>query len=245
MRPAVLSLLLIPAILLCACKKDMQEMMLEEITLAETASLNRELAALHASLKDAKTDFDRAVIYAKIAGINSEKGNVKEAVRSSQESVKYQPNQYMSHYLLGKSYLQAGRFADAEESLLTSIRLKETFPLSHFELGNTYYKMRRNDRAETEFGITVKLDPRHFMAHNNRGVVLSLMGKHAEAVRSFEEAARLRPDFARAYRNLGVLYDLKLKNRVMAVKNYRKYLDASPNCPERHLVRTWIRVLGG
>jgi tetratricopeptide (TPR) repeat protein len=245
MRYTIPLLILLPAILLSSCKKDMQEILMEELSLAENASLNLELTKLRESLKDARTDFDRAVVHAKIANINSEKGNIAEAIKSSQESIKYQPNQYLSHYLLGKSYLQAGRYAEAEAELLASIELKGAFPMSHFELGNACYKLRQYARAEGEFREALKLDGTLFMAHNNMGVVKSLQGKHTDAARAFEEAVRLRPDFAQGYRNLGVLYDSKLKDRGLAVKNYRKYLEISPNCPERHLVQSWLRVLGG
>ena len=245
MRVNALLLCLIPLVLLSYCKKDLQEIMMDEIRLAEGASLNLELNKLRGSLKDAGTDFERAVILAKIASINTEKGNAIEAIKSSQESVKYQPNQYLSHYLLGKSYLQAGRYAEAETALLASIQLKDSFALSHFELGNTYYKLKQYARAETELKTAVRLDNTLYMAHNNLGVVKSLLGKNDDAVRSMETAVGLKPDFATAYKNLGVIYDSKLGNKGQALKNYRKYIEISPNCPERHLILSWIRVLGG
>lgn len=240
-----LLLCIVPLLILSQCSKDNQEMLMEEIKLAENASLNLEINKLRDSLKDATTDFDRAVIYAKIANINAEKGNVTEAIKTSQESIKYQPNQYLSHYLLGKAYLQAGRYADAESELAVSIELKNTFALSHFELGNVYYKIRQFAKAEKEFKSALGLDNTLFMAHNNLGVIKSLQGRHADAVKSLEAAAQANANFATAYKNLGIIYDSKLNNKALAIKNYRKYIELSPNCPERQQILMWIRALGG
>ena len=245
MRVNILFLCLIPLVLLPSCKKDLQKIMLEETRLADNASLNVELNKLRNSLKDAKSNDDRVIIQAKIVNINIEKGNIIEAVNSSKELVKYQPNQYLSHYHLGKSYLQAGRYGEAETELKTSIKLNGTFALSHFELGNAYYKVKQYSMAETEFKTAVRLDNTLYMAHNNLGVVKSLMGENEDAIRSIETAIKLKPDFATAYKNLGVIYDSKLKNKVQALKNYRKYIEVSPNCPERHLILSRIWVLGG
>lgn len=245
MRVNVLLLCLVPLVLVSSCKKDQQKIMMEEANLAAEASLNLDLNKLRNNLKDAKTNEDRAVIQAKIVNINIEKGNVVESINSSKELVKYQPNQYFSHYLMGKSYLQAGRYREAETELIVSINLKKDFALSHFELGNTYYKMKQYARAETEFKTAINLDNTLYMAHNNLGVIKSLLGENEGAIQSIETAIKLKADFAASYKNLGIIYDLRLKNKALALKNYRKYIEISPNCPDRNLILTWIRVLGG
>jgi hypothetical protein len=88
--------------LLSCSKKDNKELAENEFKISGNASLNLEIKKLEETIKSAQTDVERAGIYTKIAVINSEKGDVNALIKSAAAAIKYQPNQYMSHYLLGK-----------------------------------------------------------------------------------------------------------------------------------------------
>jgi tetratricopeptide (TPR) repeat protein len=229
-----------------SCKKKTNaEILNEEFQLAQNASVNTEIKNLKESLKSAKDDSERAKIHTNIATIEAEKGDTLSAIKSSQEAIKFKPNDYMSHYLLGKSYIDSGRINDAIFELQTAISLNENHSLSHFELGNAYYKKRQNPQAAAEYKTSISLDKNLFMAHNNLGVLYSLMGRSGEAEAELKIVVQLKPDYATVYKNLGILYDTKLNRKQEAAANYKKYLELMPNAPDRKYVKTWISVIGG
>lgn len=247
MTAAVLAVFLIPVII--SCKKSDAELrekaLMADQVITEKSEINKEIRQLQDQLKDAADDYQRSVIYSKIAGLYSEKGDTTNSMKNAREAIKYQPNEYYSRYLLGKAYLDAGRYGEAETELLTSIGLKDDFALSHFELGNVYYKKIKYPDAVSEYKLAVKLDKQCYQVYNNMGVILSLTGKGRESVDILKKGISVKPDFPVFYKNLGIVYDTVLKKREEAKENYSKYLELRPDCPERKSVEAWIGLLGG
>ncbi|HRZ25210.1 MAG TPA: tetratricopeptide repeat protein, partial [Spirochaetota bacterium] len=237
--------LILCSTLLPACKKSGADLLSDETARAASAELNRKISSLREKLGQAENDFERAGILTEIAGIEAEKGDFPACRKSSGEAVKYQPNIPRSHYLLGASYLAAGRDDEAVSELIVSIGLDPGFAPSHFELGNAYYRKKSYAQALSEYDRAAALDPDLYMAHNNSGVIKSLMGDHSGAIKSFEAAVRSKPDFARPYKNMGIIYDIHLKDPASAIPQYKKYLELRPNGEDRRLVKSWIEALGG
>ncbi len=241
----ILYLVIIAAASVSCKKKTNDEILNEEFKLAQNAAVNTEIKNLKESLQNAKDDSERAKIHTNIAAIESEKGDSLSSIKSSQEAIKFKPNDYMSHYLLGKAYIESARINDAITELQTAIELNAKHAQSHFELGNAYYKKKQNAQAAAEYSLAISLDNNLFMAHNNLGVIYSFMGRAAEAEMELKTVIILKPDFATAYKNLGILYDTKLGRKQEAAANYKKYLEMMPNAPDRKYVKTWISVIGG
>lgn len=243
----IITVLLIPGLI--SCKKSDAEMrdkiLRADQQLAEKSEINSEIKKLQDQLKDAKDDYSRSQIYSQISGLFNEKGDTASTMKNAREAIKYQPNDYYSHYLLGKSYLDAGRFGESETELLTSIDLKNDFALSHYELGNLYYKKVKYNDAISEYKKAIKLDENCYQAYNNMGVVMGLTGKARDAVDTLNKGIKIKPDFPVFYKNLGIIYDTVLKKPAEAAESYRKYLELRPDCPERKSVEAWIELLGG
>jgi len=241
----LLFIIFISFILFSCSKKDNKELAEMEFKLSANASLNQELKKLDESLKTAQTDVERADIHTKIAVINSEKGDVNALIKSAAEAIKYQPNQYMSHYLLGKSYISAGRLNDAVTELEIAIGLKNDFAPAYFEMGNALYKKYSYPGAKENYKKAILLDKNMIDAYNNLGVLSTITGDLASAEKNLKQCIAMNPDYAKGYKNLGILYDTKMKKTAEAISNYNKYLSLRPDCPERGLVKLWIAALGG
>lgn len=230
-----------------SCKKTDAELREKALradqALSEKSEINSEIRKLQDQLKDAKDDYSRSQIYSQISGLYNEKGDTASTMKNAREAVKFQPNDYYSHYLLGKSYLDAGRYGESETELLTSIDLKNDFALSHYEMGNLYYKKIKYSDAISEYKKAVKLDENCYQAYNNMGVVMGLTGKGKDAVDALNRGIKIKPDFPLYYKNLGIIYDTVLKKPKDAAENYEKYLELRPDCPERKTVEAWIEIL--
>jgi len=228
-----------------SCSKNNESLAEKEFKLTEKASLNQQIAELNKSLKEAKTDSEKAEIYTNIALVNAEKGNVVASIKSAEDAIKFQPNQYMSRYLLGKSYIGAGRYNDAIAELDKSIDMKDNFAPAYFELGNAYYKKFDFNSARENYQKAIKHDSKLIHAYNNLGAIQIALGALGEAEKNLMTCIRIDPAYAAAYKNLGILYDTKMSNAAKAVENYNTYLKLRPDCPERNLVRMWISALKG
>lgn len=235
--------------LLCflpSCKKTNHEQALKlGWKLTPQSEVNSDLQTLREALLKAKDDYERGVILTNIAQVETVKGNAAASIKSSQEAIKYQPNIALSHYLLGKGYIDAGRYNDAVRELSAALGMQPDLVVAHFEMGNALYKKELFNDAIGEYRRTVELDPKFYMAHNNMGVLLNGMGKAREAEQCFTRVIAIKPDFAVAYKNLGIICDLRLKEPGRALTYYRKYLELLPNCPERQTIKAWITELGG
>jgi len=151
----------------------------------------------------------------------------------------------MSHYLLGKSYVAAGRYNDAVDELNISIGIKKDFAPAYFEMGNAQYKKFSYPSAKDYYKKAVAYDKMMLDAYNNLAVLQTLTGDLKEAEKNLKKCTSINPEYSAAYKNLGILYDTKMKKNVLAVENYTKYLTLRPDCPERNLVKLWLAALGG
>lgn len=226
-------------------KQDDDTIVSNEAAKLKTVGINKEIEKLKDSLSKAKDDHERATLCHSIAALAAEKGNTSLTLEYAQKSVKFQPNLYMARYLLGKAYMDLGRYGDAEGEFRKSIELKNDYAPSHFELGNALYKKFQYDAAIAEYKEAIRLDPSHYEAMNNIATISVEQRNFPGAETYLKNAIKANPQFALAYKNLGILYETRLKNNTLAIENYSKYLSLSPNAPDRGRIKSWIRWLGG
>jgi len=245
-RKIIIILIFFISLVFVNCSKKSQgDLANEQFKLSENASVNMEIKKLNDALKSAGTDVEKAEIHTKIAVVLDEKGDVNSLIKSATEAIKFQPNQYMSHYLLGKSYVAAGRYNDAIDELNISISFKNDFAPAWFEFGNAQYKKLSYSLAKDAYKKAVNYDKTMIDAYNNLGVLSTITGDLSSAEKYLKTCISMNPDYATAYKNLGILYDTKMKKAPAAVENYKKYLTLRPDCPERGLVKLWISAIGG
>lgn len=227
------------------CKKDYTTILTDNQKLSEDAMINLELSKLKKSVENAKDDFERSSIYQKISSIESEKGDITSSIKSANQSIKFYPRMVEAHHILGKSYLTAGRYVEAEKELLTAIELNLKYAPAHFELGNLYYKKMQFSKAIEEYLKAIKHDALHYKSYNNLGVIYYMNGNTKKAEEAFRRVIELKPDFSRVYKNIGILYEVGIKKRGVAIRYYKMYLKYSPNAIDRKAVKLWIAGLGG
>jgi tetratricopeptide (TPR) repeat protein len=226
------------------CSKSEKEIFDEEQKLVQGSQMSRDIAELRKKLAAAKDDFERSEIYGSISEIESGKGDISSSIQSANESIKYYPGTARSHYLLGKSYLAAGRYSESENELQTAVTIDEKFAPAHFELGNLFYKMHKNNDAISEYLLAIKYNQKDYQAYNNLGAVYQQSGKFKEAEIAFKKTKELNPKFAGVCKNLGILYEQKLKDKAAARSSYEEYLALNPNASDRAAVKIWIANLG-
>ncbi len=79
----------------------------------------------------------------------------------------------------------------------------------------------------------------------NLGVLYLKINSYWEAAQAFGRTEELNPKDAEALYNLGVLYEIFLNEPSTAVRYYRRYLELSPDAPDRQMIKAWISNLEG
>jgi tetratricopeptide (TPR) repeat protein len=238
-RVCVFAVVLMLAAGFAGCKKSDTAILEDEVRKTGNSAINKEIGELRAKLSSAKDDFAKSEIIGKISELESRKGDIGEAVKSANESIKLYPGLAMPHYVLGKSYTSTGRYSEAEVELQTAVGLDEKLQPAYYELGNLYYKLARFPESIENYQLAVKYDPNDYQAFNNLGSVYFKTGKDAEAEAAFNKVVSVKADFSPVYKNLGILYELKKKDKKKASAFYGEYLSRRPNAPDRAAVKIW------
>jgi tetratricopeptide (TPR) repeat protein len=73
-----------------------------------------------------------------------------DALMSAQKAVELAPNSAEAHYVLGRSFLDSGKFEDAMKELQTAVEINPGSPEAHFNLAKAYAKLGRPEDAQRE-----------------------------------------------------------------------------------------------
>jgi Flp pilus assembly protein TadD len=152
-------------------------------------------------------------------------------VTGAEMLVRHTPNDAQNQRLLGSSYADVGRNAEAIAHLEQALRLNPRLAEAHNDLGGVLLAERRIDSALAHFQQASALSPDDEHLHYNLGKVLAAVGRSAEAAREFERAIALNAEFAEAHDSLGVI--LFARNRIAeALVHFRRAAELSPDSPD-------------
>lgn len=126
-------------------------------------------------------------------------------VEAGQAQVARDPNNAEGQALLGGSFVDVGRFADAIAPLKAAVRLDPGYASAHNYLGGALVSLGRVEEGLGHLQRAVALSPRDERYHVNLGNGLNAAGRRAEAAAEFERALTLNPDFGAAHANIGVM----------------------------------------
>ena len=132
-----------------------------------------------------------------------EQHKYKEAIKITRLIVKRWPKT-MAYLILGNSYMELGRFVQAEKTWRQSLAIKAT-PEAYFFLGFTLTELNRNDEAIACYKKAIKLDPNYDEAHYNLGCRYKLQGQYTLAEKHLRKAIVIDSKYARAYAELGMV----------------------------------------
>ena len=126
-------------------------------------------------------------------------GKYHEAAAEFQELVDTSPNYDFGYYMLGLSFLQVKKPADAEKNLLKAIELNGDKFEYHHSLAKTYYDQKQYPKAvaalKTAEGLATEAKYKYAL-YSLRGLSYSAEEKWAEAIEDLEEARKIKASAA-------------------------------------------------
>lgn len=127
-----------------------------------------------------------------------------ESIAMAEARVRAAANVAENRALLGRSYGEAGRFADAIPHLEAALRLGDQSASTYSALGFALAAEGRLAKAVVHFERAAELDPLNEIIHYNWGNALAGLSRFAEAEAAYEQALALNPEFTAAHVNLGI-----------------------------------------
>ncbi len=189
-------------------------------------------------------------------------GLYADAVAGFRALVREEPHDSHAWEGLGRSLLQAGQEAQAEEALQRAVRENARLWRAHALLGVLYERRQDHSRAVSAYRTALELKPDRLELQNNLGRAYYLMGDYRQAIeeytlartRGYSEAIiqnnlglalaktgaytealaafRLGGTEPQALNNLGIVY-LDAGQAASAVVCFRKAIDANPKFDQR------------
>ena len=127
-------------------------------------------------------------------------------IEAGQAQVRRDPGNAEGQVLLGGSYVDAGRYADAIGPLTAAVQLNPNFAPSRNYLGGALVALGRVSDGILHLQKAIALSPRDERYHLNLGNALNVAGRPAESAAEYERALAINTDFGAAHANLGLLF---------------------------------------
>jgi tetratricopeptide (TPR) repeat protein len=171
--------------------------------------------------------------YNNLGTLQSEKGQVDEAVADFNKALEINPGFFEAHNNLGKELLRAGQVDEAMDHFSRAVELAPTSAVSHYNLGDALLRKGQLDAAIVQFQKAVEIQADSPEAHNNLGIALMRSGRLAEALEHYQIALAINPASAISHYNLGGTL-LRMGQLDEAIVQFRKAVEIQPDYPEAH-----------
>ena len=165
-----------------------------------------ELGQLEEAASHFKTSLElepKAEIYSDLGFTMARLGKSEEALADYQKALELDPNCASAHFNLAVTFVQAGKFAEAESHYRQALPGRPTAE-THNGLGYVLARQGRTDEAIAEFRKAIDVDPKFTPAYNNLAEALVKQGKLEEAEPYYRRSLAEKPSAA-VYNALGVV----------------------------------------
>jgi tetratricopeptide (TPR) repeat protein len=150
-----------------------------------------------------------------------------DAVQQWQRVAQLLPHRVKTYSLLGKTFSDLGRLADAEASYREALSIEPDCGEAMIGLGYVRVKQGRKDEALHWFRRAVTAQSHSVTIQNDVGVALLDMGRSSDAEAMFRAALRIGPDYQLAQFNLAGALEAQGRNDE-AIATYRALLEQNP-----------------
>lgn len=156
------------------------------------------------------------------------RAHLKVSQDSYRQMFKANPKSARVHLVLGQSYAEAGRDAEAAAEYELVIKLAPLMPGVHEALGSLYWKNSQLDEAESAFEQELKIDSYNTIAMYKLGSIRVERGKPGEGIKLLEASVAQNPENFDAYYYLGKAQSALNQNEA-AIVNFKKLIDNDPS----------------
>jgi tetratricopeptide (TPR) repeat protein len=158
--------------------------------------------------------------------------------------VRWHPDDALAQYYLGKSYYQAGRFAEARDAYAVAAQLDPTSARTYLGLGLTYLNSGQKEEAKYAFERVLKLDSQSSWAQFMLGKIAWMDDDLPTAISHLQRTVELAPHSNDGWYGLGVCY-IQMRRYPQAIDALRHALSCQEASPRYHVALGQIFVFRG
>ena len=151
-----------------------------------------------------------------------------------QHAVQIGPNDPLSHYNLGVSYLERGQTGKARDHFFEVIKLNPQSPEARNNLANILAMEGKSEEAVEHYKVSLQVRPNDSATEYNLALALSDLGRLEEASLHFEAALKCFPGFVQVHKDFGGVLIQRRKFEA-ATEHLNEYVRLQPADPEGHL----------
>ncbi|MCM8772722.1 MAG: tetratricopeptide repeat protein [Candidatus Omnitrophica bacterium] len=155
---------------------------------------------------------------------NAEKINPTYSTKMALISIKYNPFNYKTYFMVGNFYLKIEKLNDALFYFKKAEKLFPYIDSLQNNIGITYFKIGDFKEAEKHFLLSLKLNKYRSETYNNIGSLYIEMGKLNEAIYYLKKCIEIDPEFYLSYFNLGIAY-LEKGEKLKAKEYFKKVIE--------------------
>lgn len=160
--------------------------------------------------------------------IQSQQGQLGQAIKNLKLAVKIKPDDFLSHKTLSDLYVQKGEMRQALHETQEALRLKEDDPLLFISLGELFLKSNRENDASKAFKKGAQLFPENFQAQIRLADWYFQKGALDDSFRYYNVATKLQPKNEKVLSKLGKFF--LDRNQIQDAKStFQKALKIKPN----------------
>jgi tetratricopeptide (TPR) repeat protein len=119
----------------------------------------------------------------------------KLAMREFEETIKYNPDNWVARYHIATNHLNKESYDEAIKEYEQVIRIKSDYINSYGLMAKAYMKKGLYDMAITNYKHAISLDPTSEVDHYDLALAYFKIGKKEEAVKELEELKKLNSTF--------------------------------------------------
>ncbi len=152
----------------------------------------------------------------------------KAALQYVNKSLSVNPNDPVSHYILGMNYIESGDWQKAARELEAAAKNDPGNYMYYYQLGRAQFKLKNFTAARSAFETSIKYNGKFDLAHYNLGMTLKRLKLNKDALKAFRTAHSVNPQNSKAYLEEARLLNDAYKDSAGAVNCYKKVIELDP-----------------
>ncbi len=166
-----------------------------------------------------------------------------QGIQFYKDLLKEHPKSAVTHYWLGRFYLESQSMENAVHEFREAARLAPKDEHAVISLGHVYLRMGKDEEALKAYLEANKLAPHVAAVHAGLGTIYYHRKDDLKAGKEYEEALKSDPSLTEARYNLSLIYERK-GELSKAMKEWQTLLDQDPNESQarERLARAYYRT---
>ncbi len=154
----------------------------------------------------------------------------REAVTYVNKSLSVNPNDPVSHYIMGMNYGEASppNWERAAKELEAAVQNDSDNYMYYYQLGRAQFRLKNYSAARSSFESAAKRNKDFDLAHYNLGMTLKRLKLNSDAMKAFRNAYAANPQNSKAYLEEARILNDVYKDSQGAISRYQKVIELDP-----------------